>query len=56
MTLARQGNPLRLAVLNLVATSAEPELRNALESPLAAGELIINLRAESDPPKTAQRS
>lgn len=49
MTLARENDPPALAVLNLVGTSREPELRYALEEPLTAGTLTVNLRAESAP-------
>jgi hypothetical protein len=49
MTLARENDPAALAVLNLVATGGEPELRCALEAPLTAGTLLVNLRAEGAP-------
>lgn len=49
MTLAGDGGRPALAVLNLVASGSEPELRWALEAPLAAGTLTVNLRAESAP-------
>jgi hypothetical protein len=49
MTLARDGGTPAVAVLNLVASGSEPELRYALEAPLAAGTLTVNLRAESAP-------
>jgi G3E family GTPase len=48
MTLApEEGNDL--AVLNLVRTDAQPESPYRLADDLAAGELIVNLRAEGDP-------
>ena len=49
MTLARESGTGEVAVLNLVGAGSEPELRWALEAPLAAGTLIVNLRAESAP-------
>jgi G3E family GTPase len=49
MTLARETNAPGVAVLNLVATGAEPELQYALEEPLSAGTLTVNIRAESAP-------
>src|SRR5215213_837328 len=42
-----EGNDL--AVLNLVRTDAQPESPYRLADGLAAGELILNLRAEGDP-------
>ena len=42
-----EGNDL--AVLNLVRTDAQPESPYRLADDLAAGELILNLRAEGDP-------
>lgn len=42
-----EGNDL--AVANLVRTDHSPELSHSLQGPLAAGELIVNLRAEADP-------
>ena len=48
MTLSpEEGNDLGVA--NLVRTDHLPELSHSLQEPLAAGELIINLRAEADP-------
>ena len=48
MTLApEEGNDL--AVLNLVRSDAQPESPYRLADDLAAGELIVNLRAEGDP-------
>src|SRR5450759_2487498 len=49
MALAREEDAPGVAVLNLVGTSREPELRYALEGPLTAGTLTVNLRAESAP-------
>jgi G3E family GTPase len=49
MTLARENDTRGVAVLNLVATGAEPELQYALEEPLTAGTLTVNIRAESAP-------
>jgi G3E family GTPase len=49
MTLARENDTQGVAVINLVATGSEPELRCALEEPLTAGTLTVNLRAESAP-------
>ncbi len=42
-----EGNDL--AVLNLTGSDMRPELTYQLQEPLAAGELIVNLRAEADP-------
>ncbi|MFO0808600.1 MAG: GTP-binding protein [Gemmataceae bacterium] len=48
MTLSpAEGNDL--AVVNLVRTDGTPEASHRLAEPLAAGELIVNLRAEADP-------
>lgn len=42
-----EGNDI--GVLNLVRNDAAPELSHLLQSPLAGGQLIVNLRAEDDP-------
>lgn len=38
-----------LAVVNLVRSDGRPEASHALQEPLDAGKLIVNLRAEADP-------
>ncbi len=38
-----------IGVCNLVRTDGTPELSHRLQAPLAAGELLLNLRAEADP-------
>lgn len=48
-TLAVEGDPLELAVANLVRTADEPVLSRRLSEPLDAGRLLVNLRAEADP-------
>jgi Ni2+-binding GTPase involved in maturation of urease and hydrogenase len=48
-TLAVEGDPLELAVANLVRTADEPVLARRLPEPLDAGRLLVNLRAEADP-------
>jgi len=49
MTLAREMDTPGMAALNLAATGREPELQCALDEPLTAGALIVNIRAESAP-------
>lgn len=49
----REGNDL--AVANLVRTGGAVEFSHKLQSPLADGELLINLRAEADPDQLRQR-
>jgi hypothetical protein len=49
MTLAPEAHLGDLGALNLVASDRIPELSHRLQDPLAAGELIVNLRAEGDP-------
>ncbi len=48
-TLAVEGDPLELAVANLVRTADEALLSRRLREPLDAGRLLVNLRAEADP-------
>lgn len=48
-TLAVEGDPLELAVANLVRTADDPVLSRQLPEPLDAGRLLLNLRAEADP-------
>jgi Ni2+-binding GTPase involved in maturation of urease and hydrogenase len=38
-----------LGVINLVSSDGRPEMSHALQEPLGAGTLILNLRAEADP-------
>ena len=38
-----------LAVVSLVRSDAEPDLRESLVDPIGGGELVVNLRAEADP-------
>ena len=38
-----------LAVVSLVQSDGEPDLRESLEEELTEGNLVINLRAEADP-------
>lgn len=38
-----------LAVVSLVRSDAEPDLRESLVDPISGGELVVNLRAEADP-------
>jgi len=49
MTLVPSDEGGDMAALNLVGTDREPELSHALEDDMRDGELIVNLRAESDP-------
>ncbi len=42
-----------VAVVNLVRSDLVPELSMSLDEPSAAGQLIVNLRAEADPEKLA---
>jgi G3E family GTPase len=49
MTLAPGEDGNDLAVANLVRDDATAELSHRLQEPLESGELILNLRAESDP-------
>jgi Ni2+-binding GTPase involved in maturation of urease and hydrogenase len=49
MTFAPEEEGGDLGVLNLVGSDREPELSHRLQEPLRAGELIVNIRAESDP-------
>lgn len=49
MTLVPEEEGGDLGVLNLVRTDGTPELSHTLKAPLAAGELLLNLRAEADP-------
>ena len=48
MTLAPSEGP-DLAAVSVTASEREPHLTHTLKSPLAKGELVINLRAEADP-------
>ena len=49
MTLTAEELPSDIAVLNLVAGDRGAEMAHTLKAPIDAGELILNLRAESDP-------
>lgn len=49
MTLAPDDDLGDLGAINLVANDREPELSHRLQDALAAGELIVNLRAEGSP-------
>jgi Ni2+-binding GTPase involved in maturation of urease and hydrogenase len=48
MTLAPCGSP-ELAAVSVTRTGEEPRATHRLTSPLALGELLVNLRAEADP-------
>ena len=49
MTLSPDGGLGDIAVINLVRSDFVPELSLHLETPVTAGQLIINCRAEADP-------
>ena len=49
MTLVPADEAGDIGVINLVGTDAEPEVSHSLRAPLAAGVLLINLRAEAEP-------
>ncbi len=49
MVLSPGGLANDIAVANLVRSDGEPELSHRLVESIAAGELIVNLRAEADP-------
>ena len=49
MTLTPTTGESDIAVLNLVRSDGAVELSHELSADLAAGELIVNLRAEADP-------
>jgi G3E family GTPase len=49
MTLTADRDVGQVGTLNLVGTAREPELPQALEHGLSAGELVLNLRAEGRP-------
>lgn len=49
MTLLPAEEAGDIGVIHLVRTDAEPEVSHSLRAPLAAGSLLINLRAEADP-------
>ncbi len=49
MTLSPERGLGDVAVINLVRSDFVPELSLRLEEPVAAGQLIVNLRAEADP-------
>jgi G3E family GTPase len=49
MTLAPDERRGDIAALSLVNRDAEPEAAHTLKAPLAAGELVVNLRAECAP-------
>jgi len=51
MTLTPDEEGGDIAVANLVRNDGAVELAHRLKSPLASGELIVNLRAEEDPDK-----
>lgn len=54
MTLTPDEDVGDLGVVNLVANDRQPELAHLLQEGLAAGELLINLRAEGDPEELRQ--
>ena len=49
MTLVPTEQAGDIGVINLVRTDAKPEVSHSLRAPLAAGVLLINLRAEAEP-------
>lgn len=49
MTFSPDGGLKDIATVNLVRSDFVPELSQRLQDPCAAGQLILNLRAESDP-------
>jgi G3E family GTPase len=49
MTLSPESGLGDIAVINLVRSDFVPELSLTLEEPIASGQLIVNLRAETDP-------
>jgi hypothetical protein len=49
MTLVPTEDGGDIGVLNLVRTDGVAEVSHSLKAPLAAGELLLNLRAEADP-------
>jgi Ni2+-binding GTPase involved in maturation of urease and hydrogenase len=49
MTLSPTGDPLDIAVINLVRTDATPEMSFQLADHITDGELTVNLRAEASP-------
>jgi len=49
MTLTPDEQGHDIGVANLTGTDGIPEQSHALQEPLTAGELIVNLRAEADP-------
>ena len=49
MTLVPDEDGNDIGVLNLVRNDGAAELSHTLKAPLAAGELLLNLRAEGDP-------
>ena len=49
MTFSSEGGLGELAVINLVRSDFVPELSQTLDAPVAAGQVIVNLRAEAAP-------
>ncbi|NNE91070.1 MAG: cobalamin biosynthesis protein P47K [Verrucomicrobiales bacterium] len=49
MTLTPLGDPMEIAAINLVRGDSEPEQSHHLLDPLDDGELLLNIRAETDP-------
>jgi len=49
MTLTPLGDPYEIAAVNLVRGDSTPELSHRLYEPLDDGELLLNIRAETDP-------
>lgn len=49
MTLNPTGEPFEIAAVNLVRSDGEPELSHRLADPIESGELLLNMRCESDP-------
>lgn len=49
MTLTPIGDPYEIAAINLVRGDSKPEISHRLYEPLDDGELLLNIRAETDP-------
>ncbi len=49
MTITPPGDPYEMAALSLVRGGEEPEFSHRLSEPLESGEILLNMRAESDP-------
>ncbi|MDF1814502.1 MAG: GTP-binding protein [Verrucomicrobiales bacterium] len=55
MTLTPIGDPYEIAAVNLVRGDSEPELSHRLYEPVDDAELLLNIRAETDP-ETLERA